>query len=82
MLDGGFNFSGGEKQRITLARALVKRSKILILDEALSEVPEDLERKIIKDIKKEYKDKTIIYISHRSNEKLFDKVINLENANA
>ena len=82
MLDGGFNFSGGEKQRIALVRALVKRSKILILDEALSEVPEYLERQIIKDIKREYKDKTIIYISHRSNEKLFDKVINLENANA
>jgi len=82
MLDGGFNFSGGEKQRIALARALLKRSKILILDEALSEVPEELEQAIIKDIKKEYKDKTIIYVSHRSNEKLFDKVLNLENANA
>ena len=77
MLDGGFNFSGGERQRITLARALVKNSKILILDEVLSEVEEKLEKAIIKDILKEFKDKTIIYISHRDNKKLFNNVIKL-----
>ena len=76
------NLSGGEKQRIILARALLKNSKILIIDEALSEVDYDLEKEIIKDILYFYQDKTIIYISHKDHEALFDNVINLEVINA
>lgn len=76
------NLSGGEKQRIILARALLKKSNILILDEALSEVDYDLEKEIIKNILDNFKDKTIIYISHKNHESLFDKIINLENLNA
>ncbi len=68
------NISGGEKQRIILARALLNDFQILILDEALSEVNSDLEIKIIKNIKSYFKDKTIIYVSHKNHDKYFDKV--------
>jgi ABC-type bacteriocin/lantibiotic exporter with double-glycine peptidase domain len=68
------NFSGGEKQRIILARALLNDFKILILDEALSEVNIDLEEKIINNLKQYYKDKTIIYVSHKKYNNCFDKV--------
>ncbi len=71
------NLSGGEKQRIILARGLLKKSNILIIDEALSEVDNDLERKIIKNILENFYDKTIIYISHKSQEDLFNKVISI-----
>jgi ABC-type bacteriocin/lantibiotic exporter with double-glycine peptidase domain len=64
LVDGGFNLSGGEKERIILARAIVTKPKILILDETLSEVNEDLELEIIENLKDYLKDSTIIYISH------------------
>lgn len=66
--EGGFNLSGGEKQRIILARALVKDFNYLVLDEALSEVDTKTEIEILNNLKNYYKDKTIIYISH--NEKI------------
>jgi len=75
------NLSGGEKQRIILARALLKNANILIFDEALSEVDEMTERLIINNILEYFKDKTIIYISHKNQEDLFDEVINLEDLN-
>ena len=72
--DYAANISGGEKERIVLARALLKDAKILILDEALSEVDNDLEEKIINDIRNNY-DKTVIYITHKNNLNTFDKTI-------
>ncbi|MBQ3142501.1 MAG: ATP-binding cassette domain-containing protein [Bacilli bacterium] len=63
--DSGFNISGGEKQRIILARALLKKSNYLILDECLSEVDVSLEKQIIKNILDNYESKTIIYITHK-----------------
>lgn len=74
LLKDSMNLSGGEKQRIILARALLNDFKILILDEALSEVNEDLEIDIIKRIKSYYYKKTIIYVSHKNHEQFFDKV--------
>lgn len=64
--ENGFNLSGGERQKIILARALLKKSSFLILDEALSEVSFKEEAEIIKEIFKKFKDKTIIYISHKT----------------
>lgn len=75
LLKDCINLSGGEKQRIVLARALLNDFKILILDESLSEVNEDLELKILNNIKKYFKDKTIIYVSHKKHDLYFDKVI-------
>lgn len=77
--ENGFNISGGERQRIVLARTLLKKFNILIIDEGLSQVDIDLERKILKNIFKHYEDKTIIVISHRlDNMDLFDSVIKFE----
>lgn len=67
--------SGGEKQRILLARTLYCEGNIYIFDEALSEVEDILEKKIIKNIRKFLKDKSIIYISHRKNHKEFERGI-------
>lgn len=72
------NVSGGEKQRIILARAVLKDFNVLILDEALSEVDIKLELEILKNIRDNYKDKTIIYISHKKYPNVFDKVISME----
>lgn len=68
------NISGGEKQRIILARALLNDFQILILDEALSEVNSELEINIIKKLKTYFKDKTIIYVSHKKHDKYFDTI--------
>ena len=77
--ENGYNLSGGEKQRIVLARSIIKKPKLLLIDEGLSEVNIDLERKILKNIMNNYKDMIIIFVSHRKeNIDLFDNVINLE----
>ena len=75
------NISGGEKQRIILARGLLKNVNIIILDEALSEVDKDLESKIIKNINKYFYDKTIIYISHKNQTRNFSHIIDLGEKN-
>ena len=67
--------SEGQKQRISIARAVVKKPKILILDEALSSVDGETEAKIIDNIRSNLKDSTVIIISHRvSTIKKMDKV--------
>lgn len=75
------NLSGGELQRIILARALLKNSKILVLDEALSEVNIDLELDIIDDIKKLYSNCTLIYVSHKDVSSRFNKVLDMRELN-
>lgn len=77
LVENSYNLSGGEKQRIILARSLLKSSKIIILDEALSEVEIYMEKLIIKDLLFFFKDKTIIYVTHHNETNLFDRVINL-----
>lgn len=77
--DNGFNISGGEKQKIILARSLLNKFNYLILDESLSEVNFDEEQEIMKKIFDIYKDKTIIYISHKKEIiELFDNKYKLE----
>lgn len=77
--ENGVNLSGGERQRIILARTLLKRSKIILIDEGLNEIDITLEKEILKDIFNYYNDKTVIIISHRKeNMYLYDKVIKLE----
>ncbi len=79
--DNGFNLSGGEIQRIVLARTLLQNGNILILDEALSEVESYQEDLIIKDILNLFKNKTIIYVTHRDKEKMFDRSILIKQSN-
>ena len=76
--ENGFNISSGQKQRICLARSL-HEFDILLIDEALNGLDVNLERKIIKNLFKEYKEKTILIASHRlDNLDLFDHYIKLE----
>lgn len=63
--DEGSNFSLGEKQLIALARALVRNSKILILDEATSSVDYETDSKIQDTIVREFNRCTILCIAHR-----------------
>ena len=78
--ENGANISGGQRQRIILARALLKNSKIILIDEGLNEIDINLERKILKNIFKYYKDKTIIIVSHRlDNIDLYNRVVKVEN---
>jgi len=63
----GKNFSGGQIQRIGLARALFKESEIVILDEFTSALDKNTEKFIFKNIIKLFKNKIIIIISHRDN---------------
>ena len=80
--ENGFNFSSGEKQRVVLARALFRNSNIYIFDEALNQIDIYREKKILTNIFKYYKDKTIIIISHRNNNKnLFDRCLVLDEGN-
>ena len=74
--ENGFNLSGGEKQRIILARTLLKKFDILLIDEGLNQVDINLERKILKNLFDKYPNKTIIIVSHRyNNMDLFNQVI-------
>jgi ATP-binding cassette subfamily B protein len=73
------NISGGERQRVILARTFLKNSSIYILDETFSQINIEKERIILKNIFEKFKDKMIIVISHRfDNSDLYDDVYNLE----
>lgn len=61
----GIKISGGEKQRIALARLFFDKSKIIILDEATSALDNITEKEIMTNILKNLKNKTIIIIAHR-----------------
>ena len=62
---GGDNFSGGQKQRLTIARALLKSPKIIILDDSTSAVDMATDAKIQRAFKKELNDVTTIIIAQR-----------------
>ncbi len=61
----GVTLSGGQKQRVALARALLMDRPILILDDALSAVDADTERRILNQLSAEFSKRTAIVISHR-----------------
>ncbi len=69
------NLSGGERNRIILARSLVNSKNIIILDEVLKEVDYKLEVDIIKDMLNYFKNKTIIYVSHKDVNFLFNEAL-------
>lgn len=75
----GASLSGGEKQRIALARAFLKKASILILDEPTSALDAQTEFKIFKKLSEAAKEKTIFLISHRlSTIKHADQIITLK----
>ena len=61
----GINLSGGQKQRATLARAVARNPKILVLDDALSAVDTHTEAKILEDLRNVMEGRTSFIISHR-----------------
>jgi ATP-binding cassette subfamily B protein len=76
----GVTLSGGQKQRLAIARALLKKPKILILDDSLSAVDTETEAQILQNLYKDAKEMTLIIISHRvSTVQQADKIIVLEN---
>ncbi|MFD6356601.1 ATP-binding cassette domain-containing protein [Nocardia tengchongensis] len=64
--EGGRLLSGGEKQRLSIARALIARPRILFLDEASSALDSDTEEKILASLRALAEDTTIIAITHRT----------------
>lgn len=77
--DGGSNFSLGERQLIAFARALVRDSKILILDEATSSVDYETDSKIQQTIVREFAQCTILCIAHRLKTIInYDKILVLD----
>lgn len=78
--EGGASISGGEKQRISIARAIIKDSPIIILDEATANVDPENESQLQKAIEALTKEKTVIMIAHRlKTVKNADKIIVLDN---
>jgi ATP-binding cassette subfamily B protein len=72
----GITFSGGQKQRASLARALAINPKILILDDSFSAVDTNTEEEILKNLKEFMRERTSIIISHRiSTVKDADKIV-------
>lgn len=63
--DGGVNLSGGEAQRLAIARALARKTPIILLDEATSSLDNMTQLQIQKTLKNIGKEKTIILIAHR-----------------
>jgi len=75
----GLTLSGGQKQRAAIARAVIMDSEFLILDDSLSAVDNETERKILEALRNERKGRTTIIISHRvSTLKYADKTLVLD----
>ena len=78
--EDGVRLSGGQSQRVVLARALYTNPEVLILDEATNAIDSFTEKKILKNIKKEFKKITILFVTHRANTLSFtDKILFFKN---
>ena len=76
----GSKISGGQAQRISIARSLYRNPEIIILDEATSALDENTENEILKIFQENLKDKTILIVSHRENTmKICDKIYHMKN---
>lgn len=76
---GGTSVSGGQRQRLCIARALIRRPKILILDDSLSAVDNATESSILNAFSRELKDTTVILVSQRfSSVRHADRIVVLD----
>lgn len=81
--EGNHQLSGGERQRIGIARAFLHNSEVILLDEPTSNLDSLNEAEILKVLKEQQKDKTIILVSHRqSTMKIADRVIRMKEGRA
>jgi len=81
--ENGSNLSGGEKQRISIARALIKNTPVLLLDEATASLDSETSYEIESSIL-DIDDLTSIVVTHKLNQELlkrYDKIIVMENGN-
>lgn len=80
--EGSINISGGERQRIGIARALLQNNPVLILDEATASLDPKTERVVIENIIREYPQITLIYVTHKySLLNHFDKILLFKEGN-
>jgi len=80
--EGGENFSAGEKQLLCIARAILNKNKVILVDEATSSIDNVTEETIIESIHENFKDCTMITIAHRLKTIIgSDKILFMENGN-
>lgn len=80
--ENGSKLSGGQKQRIAIARAILKKSPIIMLDEATSALDQETERKVLLNLKEAVRGCTVLMVTHRLSNAIFaDEVVSISNMN-